>query len=147
MFPGRAHSVWLSWSPADGTFIGYYVNLEEPFRRTAIGFDTNDHTLDIVVAPDLRWSLKDEAVLTDRERDGTYSRGLIEAIRAEAASVIAGIESRASPFSDGWGSWRPDPNWPRPALPPDWNTRPAMQWERRLWAYPQASNRAASESG
>src|SRR5258708_7659187 len=52
MFSGRSHSVWLTWRP-DGGFVGYYVNLEEPFRRTRIGFDTNDHTLDIVVTPGL----------------------------------------------------------------------------------------------
>src|SRR5437867_1553548 len=35
MFPGAHHSVWLFWDrPA---FTGWYVNLEEPFRRTAIG--------------------------------------------------------------------------------------------------------------
>ena len=34
-----------------GRFSGYYVNFEEPYRRTGIGFDTNDHTLDILVTP------------------------------------------------------------------------------------------------
>src|SRR5262245_47285768 len=54
MFPGRGYSVWLHRREGDGDrFSGYYVNFEEPFRRTAIGFDTNDHTLDIRVTAEL----------------------------------------------------------------------------------------------
>lgn len=146
MFPGRAHSVWLTWRPG-GDFVGYYVNLEEPFRRTAIGFDTNDHTLDIVVTPDLRWTWKDERLLQEQGRDGNFSAGLIEEIRREAASVIAAIESRGAPFTDGWEQWRPDPGWPTPVLPANWNSEPAAQWDRRLWAYPQAGDGSPSESG
>lgn len=147
MFPGRAHSVWLSWHAQDGSFIGYYVNLEEPYRRTPIGFDTNDHTLDIVVTPDLRWSWKDEDALEGQLRDGNYSAELIDEIQREAASVVAAIDSHEPPFSDGWEQWRPDPAWPVPTLPANWNSEPAVQWERRLWAYPHSTDRAKSESG
>jgi predicted RNA-binding protein associated with RNAse of E/G family len=146
MFPGRSHSVWLTWRP-DGDFVGYYVNLEEPFRRTQIGFDTNDHTLDIVVTPGLEWSWKDAQLLEDQGSRGDYSAGLIEAIRGEAASVIGTIESRGSPFTDGWEHWRPDPTWPTPRLADEWNSEPAALWERRLWAYPNASDAGRSESG
>ncbi len=145
MFPGRAHSVWLTWRPEG--FVGYYVNLEEPFRRTPIGFDTNDHTLDIVVKPDLQWSWKDETLLQDQERRGDYSTALVEEIRREAAAVIAVIESGASPFDGSWGHWRPDPAWPTPRLPDHWNSEPAALWDRRRWAYPQADDPGRSESG
>ncbi|MCA9856986.1 MAG: DUF402 domain-containing protein, partial [Dehalococcoidia bacterium] len=54
MYPGEDYSIWLSWRDEDGerVFHGYYINVEEPFRRTPIGVDTNDHTLDVVVQPD-----------------------------------------------------------------------------------------------
>jgi hypothetical protein len=146
MFPERAHSVWLTWGP-DAEFVGFYVNLEEPFRRTAIGFDTNDHTLDIVVTPDLRWSWKDEQLLEGQARDGNYSAELIAEIRQEAASVINMIEFRGAPFSDGWDRWRPDPAWPTPVLPATWNSEPAALWDRRRWAYPRAEDPWRSESG
>ena len=146
MVPGQAHSVWLTWRPGR-EFVGYYVNLEEPFRRTPIGFDTNDHTLDIVVTPDLRWSWKDEELLQGQERDGNYSPGLVEEIRREAASVIAAIESGGRPFSDGWERWEPDPTWPTPHLPTNWNSQPAALWDRRRWAYPLADDPQRSESG
>jgi predicted RNA-binding protein associated with RNAse of E/G family len=145
MFPGRAHSVWLTWRP-DGEFVGFYVNLEEPFRRTPIGFDTNDHTLDIVVTPDLQWSWKDELLLEEQASRGEYSAGLVEAIRGEAALVIATIESRGSPFTDGWEDWRPDSTWPTPRLADTWNTEPAALWERRAWAYPHSADPTRSES-
>lgn len=59
--PGAAHSVILWWEPASWRFEGWYVNLEQPFRRTNLGFDYLDQVLDIVVAPDRSsWFWKDE---------------------------------------------------------------------------------------
>ena len=139
MFPGRWHSVWLSWLPEEGgRFRGYYVNFEEPFRRTPIGFDTNDHTLDIVISPELRWRWKDEEDFAERVRRGIYSEAFAAEVRAEAQRVVAAIEARRSPFSDGWERWQPDPAWDTPTLPPTWDTEPAALWERRPWAYPAA---------
>ena len=147
MFPGRWHSTWLTWN-ADGSFHGYYVNLEEPFRRTAIGFDTNDHQLDIVVTPELTWSLKDEDVVADRLADGSFSAELVDAIRAEANQVVREIETRRAPFDGSWVDWRKRrPAQSLPRLHPRWNTQPPSQWERRLWAYPASADPAKSESG
>jgi hypothetical protein len=139
MFPGRWHSVWLSWLPEEGgRFRGYYVNFEEPFRRTPIGFDTNDHTLDIVVAPDLAWRWKDEEDFAGRIEQGIYSAELAAEVRAEAQRVIAAIEACRFPFSGEWEGWRPDPSWEMPRLPLAWDTEPVALWERRPWAYPVA---------
>jgi hypothetical protein len=141
MFPGRWHSVWVFQQPQDdGTrhFLGYYVNFEEPFRRTTIGFDTNDHSLDIVVAPDLTWSWKDREDFESRVRQGIYAEEFAAEVRAEAARVIAAIEARASPFADGWDRWTPDPAWEPPILPTTWDTEPVARWERWHWAYPSA---------
>lgn len=145
MYPDSGYSVWLTWQ--EGSFRGYYVNLEEPFRRTAIGFDTNDHQLDIVVTPDLRWSMKDEDVVRERELDGTFSRAFVSELRREARGVIAAIARRETPFDGSWLSWRPDPAWPIPRLDPRWSSEPPALWGRRLWAYSRAADRAASESG
>ena len=56
--PGRAHAVHVMWDPQH-QFVGWYVNLQEPVRRTELGFDFLDQELDIVVAPDLDWRWKD----------------------------------------------------------------------------------------
>jgi hypothetical protein len=59
--PGDAYSVWRFQRADDQRLKMWYVNLEEPWTRTSIGFDSRDHGLDVVVAPDLSsWSWKDE---------------------------------------------------------------------------------------
>ena len=89
--------------------------MEEPFRRTAIGFDTNDHTLDVVVSSDLKWSWKDEQSMSERVSAGQYSNEFAAAVRAEAEQVVKSIELRLSPFCDGWEKWVPDSTW---GIPP-----------------------------
>ena len=37
--PGAKYAVLLWWSVGDGTFAGWYVNLQTPLVRTAMGFD------------------------------------------------------------------------------------------------------------
>ncbi len=137
MFPGRFYSVWLFWN-VDGSersLRAYYVNMEEPFRRSAIGFDTNDHQLDIVVQPDLTWSWKDKALFEDFVREGYYSQEFATRVREEAASVIELIEARRPPFRDGWEEWEPDPSWTVPELPAGWEDAPPEPWDRAGWAY------------
>jgi len=145
MYPDRWYSIWLTWD-AD-TFHGYYVNFEEPFRRTAIGFDTNDHQLDIVVTPDRRWSWKDEDVVAERLHDGSFSPELVDTMREHGRDVIRAIELGSPPFDGGRSGWRPPAGWTTPRLHPRWNTEPPAQWDRRLWAYPQTRDRRMSESG
>jgi hypothetical protein len=138
MVPGRGYAVLLVWYVPEREFAGYYVNFEEPFRRTSIGFDTNDHTLDIVVTPDLRWSWKDEGDFDTRVHQGIYSVEFADAVRADAEVVISTIERRQPPFSGEWEAWSPDPAWSCPPLPPEWDREPVALWERRRWAYPSA---------
>ncbi|HJP40598.1 MAG TPA: DUF402 domain-containing protein [Dehalococcoidia bacterium] len=140
MYPGRNHSIWLFWAEEEGEreFSAYYVNFEEPFRRTPIGFDTNDHTLDIVVTPTLSWRWKDEPEFEERVRQGIYTPELARMIRKEARTVVEAIERCEAPFSDGWEKWQPDPTWEVPVLPEGWDSAPAMQWEDRVKAYGDA---------
>ena len=42
---GAAHSFWAHWDDA-WRFEGWYVNLQEPLRRTRFGWDTADEVLD-----------------------------------------------------------------------------------------------------
>ena len=55
MFPGQSLSVLLFWEGTGNQrkFSRYFVNLEEPYRRTSVGIDTRDYTLDIDFTPDL----------------------------------------------------------------------------------------------
>jgi uncharacterized protein DUF402 len=108
--PGDAHSVWVFEH-------GWYVNLQEPLRRTPLGFDTRDQLLDLVRSPDGRWRWKDEQELADAVRQGFVSADEAAAIRAEGERVIA-----ADVFPTGWEAWKPDPSWAAPGLPAGWDS-------------------------
>lgn len=118
--PQAAHAVWVTWDSA-GEFSGWYVNLEEPRRRTPLGFDTTDHTLDIVIRPDRTWHWKDEGELAEAVEVCLYSREKASAIRAEGERVVERIEAWTAPFDEGWENWRPDPDWPLPTIPEGWD--------------------------
>jgi predicted RNA-binding protein associated with RNAse of E/G family len=137
MFPGRQHSVLLFWdgTGSERTFSRYFVNLEEPLRRTPIGVDTQDHTLDIDVTPGLDWNWRDEDEFASHLKHGFYTEALARAVRAEGTSVIEAISRRNHPCLAGWNRWQPDPAWNVPSLPADWDTAPVTHWEQRLWAY------------
>src|SRR3954469_19691675 len=74
VFPAeRAYGVWLFFDSA-GAFKGeWYVNLQAPFVRTPIGFDTRDHTLDLWVGTDGSHRWKDEDELEASVRFGFYT--------------------------------------------------------------------------
>ena len=117
--PDVAHAVWVMWDEG-GALIGWYVNLEEPRRRTPLGYDTTDHTLDIVVRPDRSWQWKDEAEFAEAVDVGLFSPQKAAEIRAEGERVVQRIGAWSAPFNEGWENWRPDPDWPLPSLPDGW---------------------------
>lgn len=109
--------------------------MEEPYRRSSIGVDTNDHALDVVVAPDLTWTWKDAEELQGRVESGVYFAEFVERVRAEGEQAIADLEARRPPFSGEWVEWRPDPAWGLPALPEGWDTATPVLWPERHLAY------------
>jgi hypothetical protein len=119
--PGTAHSVLRSWNDEGQRADAWYVNLEAPWTRTAIGFDSRDHVLDVEVAPDLSsWSWKDEDELRWSVDHGKISSDDAARVRAEGERVIDAIERRVWPFVDEWDVWAPDSSWPIPVLPRGW---------------------------
>lgn len=112
---GPAHSVDLYWSEA-WEFRGWYANMQEPLRRTRLGFDTRDHALDITVEPDGTWAWKDEHHVEQLVGLGVYTADQAREFRAEGERVL-----EARPWPTGWEHWRPDPSWPLPALPDGWD--------------------------
>ena len=57
---GDWHATWVSFLES-GEQWGWYVNFQEPFRRTPHGIQTMDLALDIIVEPDRSgWRWKDE---------------------------------------------------------------------------------------
>ena len=110
--PGRAHSVYVFWSH-DRAVDHWYVNFEQPLRRSPIGFDTFDEKLDLIVRPDGSYRWKDEDELEQAAAAGLLDA---DAVRGEAERVL-----EEWPFPTGWEDWRPDPAWPVPELPEGWD--------------------------
>jgi hypothetical protein len=107
-----------------GAPTGWYINLAAPWTRFALGFDTEDHTLDVVVADDRSsWRWKDEDELAWMVQRGAYSAEHADAIRRNGEAAIARLERREAPFDDGsWSALSIDVKWPRPSLPAAWST-------------------------
>jgi predicted RNA-binding protein associated with RNAse of E/G family len=118
--PGAAHAIWVSWRE-NGEHLGWYVNLQEPFRRSQRRLQTMDHALDVVVEPGGDWRWKDEDELEAMRAHGLIDAGTARAVRAEGERVIRRLEAGEPPFSEPWADWRPDPSWDLPVLPPGWD--------------------------
>jgi Protein of unknown function (DUF402) len=120
--PGESHSVWAMWETGTSNLRCWYVNLEFPFRRTHLGFDTMDQEMDVVISPDLsQWHWKDEDSFEEMVKAGLYSAEEACAIRAEGERVIKHALANESPFCDGWEKWMPPSEWTIPELPQGWD--------------------------
>ena len=120
--PGAAHSVILLWTEGFNELKFWYVNLEEPLRRTSLGFDYMDQVLDIVISADRsEWRWKDEDELEEALALGLITPEKARELRIEGERVIEQMQSGRPPFNGGWESWRPDPAWPIPELPAGWD--------------------------
>ena len=119
--PGEMHAVWVFWDGSEREFAAWYVNIQEPFRRTPFGFDSQDLELDLVIRPDGSWEWKDDEQLDPWVERGRWSADEVAEIRAEGARVAAELEAGRRWWSEEWASWKPDPSWPLPTLPPDWH--------------------------
>ena len=117
---GASHAVYVQWG-RDGEFLGWYVNLEDPWRETTLGFDTTDHLLDIWIDPDRTWRWKDEDHLAEAVEVGLFTREKADAVREEGKRGIERIETWKPPFSEEWEKWRPGEAWPLPQIPAGWD--------------------------
>ncbi|MFZ2095254.1 MAG: DUF402 domain-containing protein [Anaerolineales bacterium] len=123
--PGAGYSIEVMWHAGTRQVRCWYVHLQEPLRRTQIGFDTMDQMLDIVISPDRsQWRWKDEDEFSQAELIGVFSPEKARAIRTEGERVIRMLKMNASPFCDGWQDWKPPARWTIPTFPTDWEKFP-----------------------
>ena len=119
--PAASHAVWHFWEGPHRDFACWYINLQEPFRRTAIGYDTQDLELDIVVQPDGQWQLKDDELMDQRVEEGRWSSERVAAIRSEGARIAARLRAGERWWPERYRHWHPDPKWKVPdKLPTGW---------------------------
>lgn len=115
---GKPWSVWHFWA-ADGTFRGWYVNLEAVHHRDAAARRTStvDYVLDLWVNPDRTVEWKDEDELEGAVAAGRFTAAEAERIIGDGHAAEKEVAAWASPFADGWQDWQPDPDWRLPAAP------------------------------
>jgi predicted RNA-binding protein associated with RNAse of E/G family len=115
------HAIWVSFLE-NGEQWGWYVNFQEPTRRTARGVRTMDLALDIIVEPDRSsWRWKDEDEFDLYLARGVFSPEVGGRVREEASGVIERIGRNDPPFDSEWPHWKPDPAWGIPLLPDGWD--------------------------
>jgi hypothetical protein len=115
--PSDWYAIFVFWQGPERRFEGWYVNMQEPFRRTPAGIDTQDLELDILLPVGGGWELKDDEVLEQRVREGRYTEPQVAHTRAEAALVVAEVEAGREWWDPSWADWEPDPTWRAPAFP------------------------------
>jgi len=117
---GEEWSVWR-WVDVDGNWSEhFYLNLEDPWRRTDIGFDSGDWELDVVGTP-ASWHYKDEDELQWSEDVGLVNSSWVRRTRAAGERAAAALASNSWPFSADWNRWLPSADLAMPVLPGNWN--------------------------
>jgi Protein of unknown function (DUF402) len=118
--PGDPYAVFAFWEEPGRRLACWYVNLQEPFRRTPIGFDTLDHDLDIVIEPDGRWWLKDSELLDAHAAEGRWTSEDVAAIRGDADRLTAELAGGRW-WDEAWADWMPPAGWKPAPLPEGWD--------------------------
>jgi predicted RNA-binding protein associated with RNAse of E/G family len=96
------------WEGPERRFAGWYVNIQEPFRRTDEGFDTQDLELDVWIPRGRAWQLKDDELLDVRVQEGRFTQDQARAARREADRITAELDAGRRWWDDAWVEWRPD---------------------------------------
>jgi hypothetical protein len=116
---GDRHATILFWDERTWEFRCWYINFQEPLRRTAQGFESMDQTLDLVIAPDRRsWRWKDEDEFRFGIEHGWYTHEMLGELKEYGPRVVADAQAGRPPFDAGWERWRPPPEWQPLELPP-----------------------------
>ncbi|MEP6757580.1 MAG: DUF402 domain-containing protein [Actinomycetota bacterium] len=123
-FPDTPYSVIIGFE-ASGTLREYYINLQTPLVRSPAGFDTVEHLLDVTIPPDRStWAWKDEDELAEAVELGLFTEEDTAWFRYWGERAVEHVLLREPPFDEDWMDWRPDPAWPEPVLPTNWDLVP-----------------------
>jgi hypothetical protein len=123
--PDDRYSVWVFWQGEERDFSCWYVNLEQPYRRSAIGIDSLDHELDLWSEDGVTWHRKDEEAVEECVAHGRFDEQEAERIWADADAFQAEYERNGPWWDLGWAEWEPPAGLTAPRLPEGWELVPA----------------------
>ena len=112
--PADSYAVWVFWHGAEREFRSWYLNLQEPFRRTPGGYDTQDLELDLIVHPSGDVEVKDDDLLDVRVQEGRFTQDQADAIRAHGERIQLELAAGRRWWDPWWALWEPDPAWLSP---------------------------------
>lgn len=109
--PDDPYAIWHFWEGTERDFAGWYVNFQEPLRRTEVGFDTLDQELDIWIPSAGPWEWKDVELLEERVREGRFTPAEAAEIRANGDAMAAELDAGRRWWDESWSRWEPDAAW------------------------------------
>lgn len=122
--PDDAYSVDVFWDGPDRDFSCWYLNLQEPFHRTPLGFDTMDHEIDVLVLPDGSIHEKDQDLFAEAVQNGKFSAAEAGEILTTRDHVVEMVRGGDRWWNDNWREWAPPASWTAEALPHCWAQLP-----------------------
>lgn len=108
--PRDRYGVWAFWHGPQRAFDCWYLNIHE-WSRDRAGHSLRDLELDVVVAPDGSWRLKDEELVDVRVAEGRLTPQDAVTARAVADGLIRMVEAGETWWDPSWASWSPPPGW------------------------------------
>jgi len=123
LVPNEAsYAVYAMRESGQAKLLCWYINLQEPLRRTKLGFDSMDHLLDIVISPDRStWHWKDEDEFNEAVEIGVFSLDKARAIRLEGERAVKLFRIGNTQIYEHWENWCPPSKWGIPPLLENWN--------------------------
>lgn len=118
--PGSGYTVSAIWNHI--VFDHWKINLEEPMRRTSLGFDYMDQLLDIIVSADRSfWQWKDEDEIQQAQERGIFTAEQVRELYQRGEYAVQLLQAKQPPFDKDWQNWKPDLSWRTPLnLPQGW---------------------------
>jgi Protein of unknown function (DUF402) len=121
--PADRYSIWIFWQGERREFACWYVNFEQPYRRSQIGIDTLDHELDLWSEDGATWHRKDVEGVSRCVAEGRFDEREAARIHADADAFEATTARDGAWWDLGWASWEPA-EIPEVALPEGWELVP-----------------------
>lgn len=112
--PGSGYTV-IAFLDEKRNFDHWKINLEEPMRRTSLGFDYMDQLLDIIISADRStWKWKDEDEVRQARARGIFTAAQVSELYQRGERAVQSLLANGPPFNGNWEKWKPDPVWRAP---------------------------------